>query len=418
MCFHNYNFLHKMKNKVIFSTLLIWLVFLLSSCSFTERMHHKAARIHRNALTIDTHCDTPLRLMEKDFNIAGINDALETGSKVDFPRMKQGGLDASFFAVFIGQGERTPEGNQRAIEKAGEIFDAIHQAVKSHPDMASLATQPEDAAEIANTDKRAIYTGIENGYAIGRDTSLIRKYYQWGARYMTLCHTKNNDICDSSNDTTEHNGLSAFGREVVRKMNETGMMIDVSHISDKSFFDVIALSKTPVIASHSCARAICDNPRNMSDSMLVALAANDGVIQMCILSSYVKTPIPYPERDSAKQAVRDLHGDYYSLNDSAKAAFFADWYAVDRKFPPQLATVSDVVDHIDHIVKVAGIDHVGIGTDFDGGGGVDGCFDVSQMENITLELVKRGYSEEDIDKIWGSNFLRVFNEVQQYAGKS
>ncbi|HYX07170.1 MAG TPA: dipeptidase [Bacteroidales bacterium] len=407
-----------MKNKVIFSTLFIWFVLLLPSCSFTESTHHKAARIHRDAITIDTHCDTPLRLMEKDFDIASANDALQTGSKVDFPRMKHGGLDASFFAVFIGQGERTAEGNQHAIEKAGEIFDAIHKAVQSHRDMATLATRPDDAAEIAKTGKRAIYIGIENGYAIGRDTSLIRKYYDLGARYMTLCHTRNNDICDSSNDTTEHNGLSAFGREVVRKMNETGMMIDVSHISDKSFFDVIALSKTPVIASHSCARAICDNPRNMNDSMLLALAKNGGVIQMCILSSYVKKPAPYPARDSAKQAVREKHGDYYSLDDSAKEAFLADWYAVDREFPPHLATVIDVVDHIDHIIKVAGIDHVGIGTDFDGGGGVDGCFDVSEMENITLELVKRGYSEEEIDKIWGGNFLRVFKEVQQYSRKS
>jgi len=185
----------------------------------------------------------------------------------------------------------------------------------------------------------------------------------------------------------------------------------VSHISDQSFYDVIQLSKVPVIASHSCARALCDNPRNLSDDMLKALARNNGVIQMCILSDYVKKPLPNPERDSARLAVRKKYNNFQDLKDEQWEAASADWHAVDDKFPQQLANVSDVVDHIDHLVKIAGINHVGIGTDFDGGGGVEGCKDVSEMGNITLEMVKRGYSKKDIKKIWGGNLMRVMKDV-------
>ncbi len=194
---------------------------------------------------------------------------------------------------------------------------------------------------------------------------------------------------------------------MIKKMNETGMMIDVSHVSDAAFYDVLKLSSSPVIASHSCARAICDNPRNLDDNMLRALAENNGVIQMCILSAYVEEPEVYPERDSAKNAVVRKHGSYYDLNKEERKLFLDDWYAVDRKYPPKLADVKKVVDHIDHIVEVAGIDHVGIGTDFDGGGAVEDCYDVSELPNITNELVKRGYTREEIQKIWGGNLLRV-----------
>ena len=185
--------------------------------------------------------------------------------------------------------------------------------------------------------------------------------------------------------------------------------------TDNTFNDVIALSRAPIIASHSCARALCDNPRNLSDDLLLKLKENGGVIQLCILSDYIKEPAPNPERDSARMAVRRKHGNYYELSDSARAAFIEDWYAVNRDFPEKLATVSDAVDHIDHIVDLIGIDHVGIGTDFDGGGGLDDCFDVSQMGNITLELVRRGYTAAEIKKIWGGNLTRVFKEVEAAA---
>jgi membrane dipeptidase len=195
------------------------------------------------------------------------------------------------------------------------------------------------------------------------------------------------------------------------------MMIDVSHISDASLFDVLRISKAPIIASHSCSRAICDNPRNLTDEGLRAIAKNGGVIQVCILTDYVKTPDPNPARDSARAVLRLKYNNFEGLTDEQEKAGWEEWRAVSKKFPQRLATVQDVVDHIDHIVKVAGIDHVGIGTDFDSGGAVSGCFDVSEMGNITLELVKRGYTEEQIRKIWGGNFMRVFKAVLARAAK-
>jgi len=200
-------------------------------------------------------------------------------------------------------------------------------------------------------------------------------------------------------------------------MNRLGVMIDVSHASDQSFYDVLKMSKVPVIASHSCARALCDNPRNLTDDMLKALAANDGVVQMCILSDYVKKPIPSPERDSARKEIRKKYNNFQDLTDAQWEVASAEWHAIDAEFPRQLASVSDAVDHIDYMVKIAGIDHVGIGTDFDGGGGLSDCKDVSQLGNITLELLKRGYSEKDIKKIWGGNLMRVMSEVAERAGR-
>lgn len=383
-----------------------------------DDLRNKAAQIHTRALTIDSHCDTPLTILHQKLNLGVRNDPHETNSKIDFIRMQEGGLDASFFAVFLGQGKRTDEANTKAKEKALTIFNAIHESVKNNPNLAELALNADDAKRIEKTGKRAIYMGIENGYAIGTDIKNIKEYYDLGARYITLCHSSNNDICDSSTDRKgpEHNGLSPFGKEVVHEMNKLGVMVDVSHISDKAFYDVVETTKTPVIASHSSARAICDHPRNMTDDMLKALAKNGGVIQLCILSNYVKTPDPNPQRDEALEALRKKYNYFTDLTDEQNKQANQEWYQLQKDYPPQLATVSDAVDHIDHIVKLIGIEHVGIGTDFDGGGGLSDCYDASELGNITYELVKRGYSEEDIRKIWGENFLRVFRQVEEYAG--
>lgn len=375
----------------------------------------KADKIHQKILTIDTHTDTPLHLMDAGFDITKRHDPHKDHSRVDFPRMKEGGMDAMFFGVFVSQGQRTPEGNFRAKERADALFDSIYAVLARFPDEAGLAVTPSDAWKLKKQGKRAIFIGIENGYPIGNDLDLIKDYYTKGARYITLCHTRNNDICDSSTDTTGFNGLSEFGRSVVKYMNKTGVMVDVSHISDKSFYDVIALTKAPVIASHSCARAICDNKRNMNDDMLRALAKNGGVIQMCFLSAYVKKQPPDPARDSAYAALRKKYRNFDNLSKTEQDDVRKEWDALEDKYEQPLATVSDVVDHIDHIVKVAGIDHVGIGTDFDGGGGVTGCYDVSQMKNITIELLKRGYSTRDIEKIWGGNLMRVMKKVAKVA---
>ena len=377
----------------------------------------KANRIHEKVLTVDSHTDTPMWLDREGFDIAKDNSEKFRGSKVDLARMKEGGLDACFFAVFIGQGSRDEAGNAKARERAVIIFDTLHNVIERNSDIASLALTPDDAYSLEQEGKRAIFIGMENGYPIGQDLSLVEDYYRRGTRYITLCHTSNNDICDSSTDDKgpEHDGLSEFGKAVVQEMNRLGIMVDVSHASDASFYDVLEVSKPPVIASHSCARALCNNPRNLDDNMLRALAKNGGVIQMCILSAYVEEPAPNPERDSARQALNEKYNDWKDLDDETMKKAREEWQAMNEKYPRQLSSVSKVVDHIDHIVEVAGIDHVGIGTDFDGGGGVEGCNDVSEMGNITLELVKRGYTEEQIEKIWGKNLMRVMREVQSYA---
>jgi membrane dipeptidase len=379
------------------------------------RLAKRAARIHEASYTVDSHTDTPLLLMRPGYDFMKRNDPDKTRSKIDLPRMKEGGMDGIWFAVFIGQGPRTPEGNEDARLEALEICDTLAALVSRHPDELEFATKAADLKRIADKGKRAVYRGMENGYPIGNDLALLDTFYNRGIRYVTLVHTNNNDICDSSNDTTEHGGLSVFGEQVVEKMNDLGMLVDLSHASDDSFYDVLKHSRAPVIASHSCARALCDNPRNLSDDMLLKLRENGGVIQMCIYTAYVKTPEPNPARDSARRVLRQKYGSYYDLDQAGKDAFLVDLFALDREFPRELATVSDAVDHIDHIVELIGIDHVGIGTDFDGGGALADCYDVSQMGNITLELVRRGYSAGDIKKIWGGNLTRVFSEVEEAA---
>ncbi len=402
--------------KILFFSVALLMVSAAFQPMQKESPAQKAARIHHEVLTIDTHTDTPMNLVSSDFNLAERHDAKTTGSKVDLPRMKEGGLDAQFFAAFLSQGKRTDEGHANANKKAFEIIAAIYKNVEASPELAQIAKTPDDAYAIEKTGKRAIYIGLENGYAIGHDLSMVEKFRQIGVRYITLCHSSNNDICDSSTDKkgAEYNGLSSFGTEVVKEMNRRGMIIDVSHISDSSLFDVLRITSAPVIASHSCARAICDNPRNLTDEGLRAIAKNGGVIQMCILSDYVKTPDPNPLRDSARAVLRLKYNNFEGLTPEQEKAGWDEWRQVNKKFPQNLASVKNVVDHIDHIVKIAGIDHVGIGTDFDGGGAVSGCFDVSQMGNITLELVKRGYDEEQIRKIWAGNFMRVFKAVSNF----
>ena len=399
----------------IFSILLLVILPALSFSQYTPQQIAKAGKIHNRVFTIDSHADTPMNLFDAKFDVSEDNSQTLHRSKVDFPRMKKGGLDGIFFAVFEGQGSRTAAGNIAVKKRALATFDSIHSVLKRYPQLAELALTPEDGYRLEKAGKRAIFIGLENGYPIGRELNNIKLFFDLGARYITLCHTKNNDICSSSTDTNNNIGLSVFGKQVVAEMNRLGMMVDVSHVSDASFYDVLKLSKVPVIASHSCARALCDNRRNLSDDMLIALSKNGGVVQMCILSAYVKTPVPNPERDSAFVALRVRWHNFQDLSESEMDSARRDWWRVEEKYPQVLANVSDVCNHIDHMVKIAGINHVGIGTDFDGGGGVNGCNDVSEMGNITLELVKRGYSERQIRKIWGGNFMRVMRKVGQLA---
>jgi len=379
----------------------------------------RARAIHQRILTLDTHCDTAMRLVRGNWNPAERHDSdSPRSSKIDLPRMKEGGLDAEFFAAFVGQGPRTAEGYRAAQQTADSLIEAVKSMVKANSQLIGLAFSPEEAYRFKKQGKLTAFLGIENGYAIGQDLSLIKYFYEQGARYITLCHTSDNDICDSSTDRDdpEDRGLSQFGRQVVAECNRQGMIIDISHASDRSFWDVLACSQAPIIASHSCARAVCDHPRNLSDEMIKALAAKGGVVQICFLSSYVKKPRPNPERDKAFEEFRAKYGNWRDIKDEAqREKIMAEMQELNRKYPVELATLQDLVDHIDHVVKLVGVDYVGIGTDFDGGGGVVGCNDVSQMINVTVELMKRGYSEADLAKIWGQNFFRVFNQVKEAA---
>jgi membrane dipeptidase len=387
--------------------------FILAGCKGSEeKLIKRADKIHQSILTVDTHCDTPMRFAEENFDLGVRHD----DGCIDFPRMNEGGLHAEFFAVFTGQGPRNDSAYTKVHQTALEVFNSIHRNVEKNSAVASIALTADDAYRIMRTGKIAAFIGVENGYPLGKDISRVKEFYDQGARYITLAHSKNNDICDSSSDPAgpENNGLSDFGKEVVKEMNRLGLMVDVSHISDKSFFDVLKVTSAPIIASHSSCRALCGSPRNLTDDMLLALRENGGVIQICILSNYLKTPEPNPEMNEKLNEIRKKYGDFNTLPDSTRKKVRVEFREIQRKYGKQ-ATVKDVVDHIDHVVQVIGIDYVGIGTDFDGGGGVDGCRNASEMKNITIELLRRGYSKSDIAKIWGENIMRVLRKVEETA---
>ena len=324
----------------------------------------KAKDIHARILSVDTHTDTSLWFTRGAFSVGW-----RKSNQVSIQKMEEGKLDAQFLAAFLAQKERDEASSQKAVEHCTTLIESIYKDVEKYKDYCGIALTEEDARRLKAEGKKAFFIGIENGYGIGKDIKNVKKYKDMGVQYMTLCHSYDNDICSSSTHTEDATkGLTAFGRKVVKEMNKLGMMIDISHASESTFWDVIKYSKDPIFASHSSVKALCNSDRNLTDDQLRALAKNGGVIQICIYGGY--------------------------LNNDAKAA-----------------SVDDVVRHIDHAVKVAGIDHVGIGSDFDGGGGVLGCKGDNDMINITVKLIEKGYSEEDIRKIWGGNFFRVMNEV-------
>ena len=387
------------------------------SLSQDTSLTSRALELHDRILTLDSHADTPLRLLEPGFDLAERHDPYETGSKLDYPRMIEGGLDAVFFAAFVAQGIRDDDGHTRARELALQMLDAVWASAEKNSDIVGIALNPEDAALLEAEGKRAIYLSIENGYPIGNDLKNVELFYNKGVRYVTLVHSTNNDLADSATDSggPEHGGISPLGASVVEEMNRLGIMVDVSHGSDDTFYDAIELSKAPIIATHSNARTVTDHPRNMSDDMLRLIAKNGGVVQLTMLSDYLRDAPENPERDSALASLRASLKPSNEMTESERKAARDQLREIRAKYPDPLATVQSAVDHIDHIVSIAGIDHVGIGCDFDGGGGIDGVFDASEVMNITIELVRRGYSEQEIEKIWSGNLLRVFSEVQAVA---
>ncbi|HMA54090.1 MAG TPA: dipeptidase, partial [Acidobacteriota bacterium] len=303
-----------MKDHRVCAVLFFALALTAFACTVAKTpptVEERARELHKKILTVDTHCDTALSLLRTDWKIGDRHDPSQRSSgKIDLPRMKEGGLDAEFFAAFVGQGPLTPEAYGKAKDSALRAVAAVHKMTQDYAPLIGLAVDPAGARRLKTEGRLTAFIGLENGYPIGRDLALVKLFYDNDVRYITLCHSSDNDLCDSSTDrrNPEDKGLSDFGREVVAECNRLGMIVDISHASEKSFYDVLAASKAPIIASHSSARAVCDNPRNLTDDQLRALARNGGVIQICFLGAYVKTPPVIPEREKAMQELEAKYG--------------------------------------------------------------------------------------------------------------
>jgi len=376
----------------------------------TVGISERAKRLHFSSLVIDTHDDTTQRFLDSGFDL-GSRNAL---GSIDIPRMRQGGLGAIFFAIWMPSKITGPVAVKRALNQ----IDAVHEQVRRHPNDLEFVTTADGIREAHRKGKIAALMGVEGGHLIARDLSVLRTYAALGARYMTLTHTGNVEWADASTDNPVHNGLTDFGKEVVREMNRLGMMVDVSHVSDKTFADVLEVSRAPVFASHSSCRAICDALRNMTDEMIRALAAKGGVIQInyhvgFLSQEFRNAEKAHPEWDKAialevqkrcgeKEGCQLIEGDqitreYVLRGDLPRV----DW--------------TKIIEHIDHAVKVAGIDHVGLGSDFDGANMPFGMEDATKLPQITEALLEKGYSEDDVRKILGENTLRVMAEVERVS---
>jgi membrane dipeptidase len=396
----------------------------------------KARAIHDRVIAVDTHVDIDPRNFTAEH--PNYTDRLDT--QVNLPKMFEGGLDAVFFSIFVGQGPLTPEGYKRAYDADMEKFAAVHRfAEQLAPDKIEIAYRADDVPKIAAKGKKVALMGVENAYGIGTDITNIKKFYDQGARYMSLAHNGHSQMSDSNTGERDgvwlYHGLSPLGKQAVAELNRVGIMIDISHPSKESMMQTLALTKAPIIASHSAVRALCDVSRNLDDEQLLALKKNGGVVQMVAFSGYVKqSPPPSPERQRALAAVRTEFGlpptgaagggggggrgggGAQSLAPEKRAEYQRRMAQVDSQFPPPpRASVKDFVDHIDYAVKLIGVDHVGISSDFDGGGGVDGWGQASETFNVTLELVRRGFTEEQIAKMWSGNLLRVMRQVEKVA---
>ncbi|MDP5081325.1 MAG: dipeptidase [Winogradskyella sp.] len=408
-----------------------------SEVSKEDQLLANAKAIHERVITLDTHCD---------INVKNFTDSLnytqDLDTQITLPKMKAGGLDVAWFIVYTGQDSLTESGFKNAYDNAISKFDAIHKLVEDiAPNEIELALTSNDVRRIDAKGKKVAMIGIENGYPIGLDITNVEKFYNLGARYMSLSHNGHSQLCDSNtgerDDIWLHNGLSDLGKDVVSEMNRLGIMIDVSHPSKESMRQMIALTKAPIIASHSSARALCNHSRNLDDEQLGWLKENGGVVQTVAFTSYLNSE-KNDARDLAlkeieKQVMDSLGAEWTSMSNlsklpngdekNASIETFINMKAIVKekaktlKDLPPAVSVTDFVNHIDYLVQKIGIDHVGISSDFDGGGGIEGWSDASETFNVTLELVKRGYTETQIEQLWSGNLLRVLDEVEAVAKK-
>ncbi|HUF51090.1 MAG TPA: dipeptidase [Longimicrobiales bacterium] len=394
-----------------------------------EALLARARAIHDRVITMDTHVDiNPNNFTTTTPNyVTGLPN-----TQVDLPKMERGGLDAVFFSIFQGQQQDfTPEGYWRAHSTAIAKVEAIHSLIRDlAPDRIGLATTAADVRRIAASGRKVALMGMENGYALGEDVFNVRKFAGMGVRYLSLAHNGNNQLADSNNgqpDGERHGGLSALGRQAVVEANRWGVMMDISHPSKKANLQTMQLSRAPVIASHSAVRALANHTRNLDDEELLALKANGGVMQTVAFASYLKIVPPSAERTQALAALRtefglpaqgNVNAALQQLPEERRTAYQARLRDIDSRHPaPARATVADLVDHIDYAVRLIGIDHVGISSDFDGGGGVDGWNNALETVNVTIELVRRGYTEAQIAKLWSGNLLRVMEQVERVAAQ-
>ena len=372
-----------------------------TNVSTQEQLVQKAQQIHLNATTLDTHDD-----INVNYFTDTLNYTQNTNTQVNLPKMEQGALDVAWFIVYTGQGDLNKKGYKKAAENAQAKFNAIHRLAKEYaPNKIGLASSSKEVDSLSKIGKKIAMIGVENAYPIGENLNEVKRYYDLGARYMSLAHNGHNQFSDSNtgefDNTSKHNGISELGKKVIDSMNYYGIMVDISHPSKEAIRQTIAHSKAPIIASHSAARALSDHPRNLDDEQLQWVKQSNGVVQTVALALFVNKE----KHEKYQQALKNLENP----EDMEALA------ALKKEFPP--VDIADFVDQIDYIKNKIGIDHVGISSDFDGGGGIEGWKDASETFNVTLELVKRGYTEEEITKIWGGNLLRVLNETAKIASE-
>jgi membrane dipeptidase len=455
--------MYDIKRKLMVACLLLQLAVSTSPAQTDDAaLIAKARGIHARVITLDTHND-----IEPSNFTADCNYTMRLTTQVNLPKMVEGGMDVSFMIAYVGQGPLTPEGYDNAYRQAVAKFDAVHRLTeKIAPDQIGLALTPADVLALHKKNLRIAVIGVENGYPIGTDINRVKEFYDRGGRYMSLAHNGNSQLADSNTGEAQgylyNNGLSPLGREVIAEMNRLGMMVDLSHPSKGANMEAMRISKAPVIASHSAVRALADVSRNMDDEQLLALKKNGGVVQIVGFASYIR--IDSKERTDALTKLREEFGlaaqaggrggsgggghgrggvaargcpvenagapapqgrgagqgrgaaGLEALSPERRAEYDKRLVQIDAKFPPApRANVKDFVNHIDYAVKLIGIDHVGISSDFDGGGGIDGWNSAAEAFNVTLELVRRGYTEEQIGKLWSGNLLRVWGEVDKVA---
>lgn len=419
--------------------LLIFGFLSLLNCEETQQktemsVEDRARLLHEKVITIDTHDDINV----KNFTDS-VNYTQNLDTQVNLPKMKEGGLDVAWLIVYTGQDTLTDAGYEKASANAISKFDAIHKLCEEiAPDQIELALTSADVRRIDAAGKKVAMIGVENAYPIGTDLSNFEKYHKRGARYVSLVHNGHSQFSDSNTGEADslwlHNGLSKIGEDAVKEMNRLGIMIDVSHPSKEAMKQMIALSKAPIIASHSSARALCNHSRNLDDEQLLLMKENGGVVQTVAFSSYLNTEKDEARKEKIKvieKTVMDSLGttwlersDIMSLPNADRDAYITKYIEMSKivgaktktmKGLPPAVDVSDLVNHIDYMVELIGIDHVGISSDFDGGGGIEGWSDASETFNVTLELVKRGYTDDEVNKLWGENLLRVLDQVQAVA---